>query len=349
MSPLFFARRFRLSSGVPVSYLSFPLLARARMATTLPFSVDDVHHHWQPLDWRHGRPFDDASGQYSRYYGLDFSDLSPAPEHGFGYFEAAGYRLAAHWWRPPQPRGTVLVCHGYFDHVGLYRHVIGHLLAVGFAVVAYDLPGHGLSSGARATIDDFRSYRQVLEQCLAQARDHFDGPWHVIAQSMGGAIVMDYLLHHGFDEESCPFRRIILLAPLVHPYKWGSARWLHTLIRPFVKSIKRVFTINSGDPEFLDFLENHDPLQPRRLPASWVTALKKWLPRFRKAAPVRLSPVVIQGDRDETVDWQYNLRAIRAKFSDPEIHMLAGARHQLANEQAGFRTRIFDIIDIHLS
>lgn len=318
------------------------------MATSVPFSVDEIQRGWQPLDWQHGQPLDSASRQYIHYYGLDFVDQLPTPEHGFGYFEAAGYRLAAHWWRPPRPRGTVLVCHGYFDHVGLYQHVIGHVLAAGFAVVAYDLPGHGLSSGARATIDDFRSYRLVLEQYLEQARDYFPGPWHVIAQSMGGAIVMDYLLHHGFDDENCPFRRIILLAPLVHPYKWGSARWLHTLIRPFVKSIKRVFTINSGDAEFLDFLENHDPLQPRRLPASWVTALKKWLPRFRDATPVRLSPVVIQGDRDETVDWQYNLRAIRAKFSDPEIHMLAGARHQLANEQADFRARIFDILDGHL-
>src|SRR5699024_4012803 len=99
------------------------------------------------------------------------------------------------------------------------------------AVLAYDLPGHGLSSGPRAEIDDFRTYREVLEQCLAQARHHLPGPWHVIAQSTGGAIVMDYLLHHGFDDGNSPFRQIILLAPLVRPYKWSSARWLHTLMR----------------------------------------------------------------------------------------------------------------------
>lgn len=315
---------------------------------TPSFSPDEVHQHWQPLNWEHFQPLSDAARRYARYYGIEFSDRLPDLEHGFGYFEAAGHTISVHAWRPPQPRGTVFVCHGYFDHVGLYRHVIGHVLELGFAVLAYDLPGHGLSSGPRAAIDDFRIYRQVLEECLARAENHFPKPWHVIAQSTGGAIVMDYLLHHGFDADSSPFRGIILLAPLVRPHKWNAVRWLHALIKPFTSSIKRVFTVNSGDPDFLDFLENHDPLQPRRLSARWVTALKKWLPGFEAASRVHLSPVVIQGDKDDTVDWRHNLKVIREKFEDPEVDMLPGARHQLANEQREYRERIYRIIDRHL-
>lgn len=312
------------------------------------FSRDDIHQHWQPLDWTHLQPLSDASRRYARYYGIDFSDRLPRLEHGFGYFEAAGYTLAVHVWRPPEPCGTVFICHGYFDHVGLYRHVIGHVLDLGFSVIAYDLPGHGLSSGPRAAIDDFRVYRDVLERCLALAEKSFPKPWHVIAQSTGGAIVMDYLLHHRFDAGSSPFQRIILLAPLVRPFKWNAARWLHTLVKPFAKSIKRVFTVNSSDPDFLDFLENHDPLQARRLSTRWVTALKKWLPGFEAASRVPLSPVVIQGDHDETVDWRYNLKVIHAKFEDPQVYMLSGARHQLANEQVNYRQCVFRIIDRHL-
>ena len=134
----------------------------------------------------------------------------------------------------------------------------------------------------------------------------------------------------------------------MRPFKWGTARWLHTLVKPFARSIKRVFTVNSGDPDFLDFLENKDPLQDRRLPARWVTALKRWLPGFEAADRVKISPVVIQGDQDETVDWRYNLKVIRAKFEDPDIHMLPGARHHLANERDEFRRKIFAIIDRYL-
>lgn len=314
-----------------------------------PFDKDKIHQQWKPLNWQKFEPLSDACQRYIRYYRLDYSDRIPGLEHGFGYLETAGFVLGVHAWRPPQARGTVFVCHGYFDHVGLYRHIIGHVLASGFAVVAWDLPGHGLSSGPRATIDDFAVYRDVLERCLERASGHFPRPWHVIAQSMGGAIVMDYLLHHGFDKESAPFREVVLLAPLVRPYKWSTARWLHTLVKPFAKSVKRVFTINSGDPDFLDFLENQDPLQPHRLPASWVTAFKKWLPGFEAAPRCGLSPVVIQGDRDETVDAEYDLRVIRDKFDEPDVYWLAGARHQLANESIDLRQRIFHIIDQHLA
>ena len=316
---------------------------------SFPFSREEITRSWRPLNWQAFDPLDEVSRRYAEYYGLDFSTEVPDLEHGFGYFEAAGHTISVHGWRPAVARGTVLICHGDFDHVGLYRHLIAHVLELGYAVLAYDLPGHGLSSGPRAAIQDFRIYREVLEQCLEQAGNDFPRPWHVIAQSTGGAIVMDYLLHHGFDADSSPFEQIILLAPLVRPFKWSTARWLHTLVRPFAKSIKRVFTVNSGDADFLDFLENKDPLQYHRLPAGWVTALKKWIPGFEAANRVKISPVVIQGDRDETVDWRHNLGVIRDKFQEPDVHMLNGARHHLANEHAEYREKILRIIDRYLA
>ena len=316
-----------------------------------PFDRDQIIQQWQPLNWEAFDPLSESSQRYVAYYGLNFADRLPDLEHGFGYFEAAGHMLSVHGWRPRpplQPRGTVLICHGYFDHVGLYRHVIGHVLELGYAVLAYDLPGHGLSTGPQAVIDDFRTYRDVLEQCLSLASNSFPKPWHVIAQSTGGAIVMDYLVSRGEGDEN-PFEQVILLAPLVRPFKWGTARWLHTVVSPFAKTLKRVFTINSNDPDFLDFLENRDPLQARRISAIWVSALKKWMPGFEKASRIKVSPVVIQGDRDETVDWQYNLEMIKQKFESPDIRMLPGARHQLANENEAFRRKIFAIIDEYLA
>ena len=58
----------------------------------------------------------------------------------------------------------------------------------------YDHPGHGLSSGARASIDDFSEYVSVLEDFLRIARVHLPGPYHLVAHSMGGAVTLDYLL-----------------------------------------------------------------------------------------------------------------------------------------------------------
>ena len=335
-------------------------LCMTNVATTdtPSFDVDAIHGSWQPLDWASPQPISGEALRYARYYGIDFAEQFPEIHHAFGYFDAAEHTLAVHTWRPPSARGTVLVMHGYFDHVGLYRHVIGHVLGLGYAVVAYDLPGHGLSSGPKAAVDDFQVYQQVLEQCLANMGDAnishgFPTPWHAIAQSTGGAIVMDYLLRHGAGANLAPGRvcldKVILLAPLVRPFAWRSGRLLHSLVSPFRDYVKRVFTVNSNDKEFLHFLEHLDPLQHRALSARWVTALKKWIPLFERASPVKMSPVVVQGDMDDTVDWRHNLNIIEDLFDKPEIHMIKGARHQLANEHADCRQQVLRIISKHLA
>ena len=112
---------------------------------SFPFSREEITRSWRPLNWQAFDPLDEVSRRYAEYYGLDFSTEVPDLEHGFGYFEAAGHTISVHGWRPAVARGTVLICHGYFDHVGLYRHLIAHVLELGYAVLAYDLPGHGLS------------------------------------------------------------------------------------------------------------------------------------------------------------------------------------------------------------
>lgn len=314
-----------------------------------PFDAERITGIWEPLDWQSPRACSDPEVQrYVRYYGIDFASRYPDLLHAFGYFEAAGHMLAVHAWMPPNPRGTVMVCHGYFDHVGLYRHVIDHLLKRGFAVLAYDLPGHGLSSGPRAAIEDFRIYREVLIQCLEKKANHFPKPWHVVAQSTGGAIIIDLALYGARIGAEFPFEKVILLAPLVRPAGWRLGSLKHALISPFTDSVRRVFPTNSNDPEFLHFLRNLDPLQSKMLSARWVSALKKWIPSIESAPKVSISPVVIQGDRDTTVDWRHNLEVIQDKFHEPDIHILEGARHQLVNESEPYRERIAGILDKHL-
>lgn len=315
---------------------------------SLPFDKDTILRTWAPLDWQAPQQISGEALRYAQYYGLDLREHHPDLLHAFGYFDAVDHQIAVHAWMPPQPRGTVLVCHGYFDHVGLYRHIIAHLVSRNYAVLAYDLPGHGLSSGPRAAIDDFLVYREVLTQCLARKENHFPKPWHVVAQSTGGAIILDYALHVAPGADVFPFEKVILLAPLVRPAKWRTGALMHSIVSPFRDYVKRVFTINSNDPEFLHFLENLDPLQSKLLSARWVSALKKWIPGIEAAQRVSISPIIIQGDLDETVDWRHNLNVIEDKFSSPEIHLLKGARHQLANEAEPFREKIARILDKHL-
>lgn len=279
-----------------------------------------------------------APGDYARFYGLD--RLAPSARHGIGVLDVAGYRIALQSWRLPQPRGTVLVLHGYYDHVGIFDHAIAAVLAAGHDVLAFDLPGHGLSSGEPAAIGDFAEYQQVLQAIVRGMGDAaLARPWHVLAQSTGGAIFMEYLLANRLDRAQAPFAGAALLAPLVRPVNWRINGLVHGVVSPFRDRIARKFATNSHDAEFLHFLRAVDPLQARHLSVRWVGALKRWIPRMEAHAPLDFPLVVVQGDEDGTVDWRHNLRVIREKFPLATIHVIPQGRHQLVNESPEFRER----------
>lgn len=281
---------------------------------------------------------DPLTQAYQRYYGLDFQARHPGVEARLGRFSVDGYEVVAQAWWPREPVASLLLMHGYYDHMGLYRHVIDWALDMGFAVLSCDLPGHGLSSGARASINEFEEYQSVFHGLLEEAALlDLPRPWHLLGQSTGGAILLDYLLHSSHEG----LGRSILLAPLVRPRAWGWSKLSYQVARHFVQAIPRRFSDNSGDADFIDFVHNQDPLQPRTLPTAWVGALSRWVPRIEGARRSSLSPLIIQGDADMTVDWRHNLRVLNEKFSEPELLLLPDARHHLANERPAVRERYF--------
>jgi len=221
--------------------------------------------------------------------------------------------------------------------------VIEWALDQGFAVIACDLPGHGLSSGERASIRDFAEYQDTLQGLFAQAVSlDLPQPWHLCGQSTGGAIVVDHVLNAGTDSPAQG--QVILLAPLVRPRSWGWSQLSYYLLKPFVRGIARRFSENSNAPAFLPFLMA-DPLQARRLPTAWVGALARWIKRIESAPRSPRSPIIIQGEADMTVDWSHNLDVLNEKFNHPQILMLSEARHHLANELPELRARYFACIE----
>jgi alpha-beta hydrolase superfamily lysophospholipase len=281
------------------------------------------------------RPLCEQGRAYQRFYGLDLPDSGIRFDTHQGLFEAEGYQLVCQAWVPERPRGTLVLLHGFYDHMGLFRHLIAWALGCGLAVVSCDLPGHGLSSGARASIRDFAHYQSTLQGLFGQAAAlGLPRPWHVLGQSTGGAIIIDHALHSGGT--SPVDGHLMLLAPLVRPRAWGWSRLSYHLLNPFVDGITRRFSENSSDPAFLLFLQA-DPLQPVRLPTAWVGALVRWINRIEAAPACALSPVIVQGEQDMTVDWQHNLRVLEAKFKQPQVLRLPLARHHLANEAASIR------------
>lgn len=270
---------------------------------------------------------------YNQYYGLDLEAKFIGLQHVVGTFEAAGFTISGHLFALPEAKGTVILVHGYYDHVGIYNHIIEHCLSQGFSVFAYDLPGHGLSSGERASIESFRQYDDVFCVALEWVQTNMPSTLVVMGQSTGGAIIINYLLSRGIDKTNSPFANIFLMAPLVRPVEWERSKLFYYLARPFVKQLKRTFAQNSHNLDFLSFISTSDPLQPLFLKTRWVGAMKKWIKYIEGCEPVDLSLHVIQGTDDGTVDYRHNMQVLQKKFKGFDVTFVEQGRHHLANEE----------------
>ncbi len=278
---------------------------------------------------------------YLKHYGLDLEQVFPGVAHRFGRVSVMEWDIAVHYWVPEQPRGALVVVHGYFDHSALYGHAVRYALERNLAVLIYDHPGHGLSSGAPLVIDSFNRYADVLEALLKMSSPLFSGPRYALGQSMGGATLLNHLWRHG----GALTGRTALLAPLVLPRGWGLSRWLYTLLHRWVRTIPRTFIDSSHDAAFNRFLATQDPLQYRRLSVEWVGAMKRWDERFRSWPARDEEVLIVQGTGDDTVDWQYNLQQIGRKLPKLTVEILEGARHHLVNETPEYRDPVFAAVE----
>ncbi len=290
------------------------------------------------------RPFDfetigtpsKAEAAYFDFYGLDVAQH----QHHFGRFRSGSHELAAHAFLPEAPRATVILMHGYLDHVGILSSTIRHLLDRDYAVAAYDQPGHGLSSGARASIGDFREYARIFEDFLRLCRAHMPSPLHVAAHSTGGGIVVDHLLSRDDDD----LEQVVLVAPLVRSAHWQLSKSFSPMVDAFVDEVPRVFRKNTSDEQFLEFVRQ-DPLQPRRTSLAWFKALVEWNERIERYPPRDRPVLIIQGNADSVVDWEYNLDFLKTKFPNARVEIVDLGRHQLLNEGPALRARVLSLVD----
>ena len=318
-------------------------------AIAAPFDLERLHQQTPAFDIEREPANGDAVSAYFAFYGIDFEQRFPGLKHHFGHFSSGSYEIVAHYFSLAEPQGTCFVFHGYFDHSGLFRHVIEYCLRRQLNVVIYDLPGHGLSTGERASIPSFKDYGVVLRDCLKLFSAKAPQPWHAIAQSTGGAVMMDYLLRGAAGAKVPDFSKVVLLGPLLRAAEWRWVKTAYWLGHKFLERVNRRFAVNSGDKTFLNFLEKIDPLQDRYISVRWVEALLRWERLFASFPVSNRRLLIVQGQRDTTVDWRYNIPVIREKFPQAKYLPLQDAYHHLANETPEVREKIFAAIDLYMS
>ncbi|MFP4430535.1 MAG: alpha/beta fold hydrolase [Spirochaetota bacterium] len=307
------------------------------------------------------------SSEALTFYGLE--DLAPAYSHRFVPFAWAGTgagnmgRLSVHVFGRRLPsnavlsarprRGTVLLLHGYLDHALVNGKTIRLLFAAGYDVLAPDLPGHGLSDGEEAAIDDFATYAEALRSVLVDPASNAPatpatsatptdsatpGSLFAVGHSAGAAAVLAYCNRYG-----CPFASVVLVAPLVRTVGWRAIKVALPLLRLISRRIFRRSGACSSDRDFVDF-HKADPRMAQTASLEWSRAMLDWESRLEEYTRFPDSAVVIQGTKDSVVARRHNLRFLQRKIPNLSVNLIQGGMHCLLNEREELRVQVEEII-----
>ncbi|MGI9535614.1 MAG: alpha/beta hydrolase [Desulfocapsaceae bacterium] len=302
---------------------------------TSGYSLSQVQADMRPIDLNQPYQPTENIDAYFNFYDLNFTNV----QHWFGTVKSEGSTLAAHAFMPENPRGTLFLIHGYFDHTGTLSKLIAESLNQGYAVVTWDLPGHGLSSGDRTDTGQFHLCAEQFFDIVERSNQKLPHPMHVIAHSTGCSIAIEYL----HNPDPYVFERMVFLAPLIRHTYWGLGKFGYVISKPFINQVRRRDKKNSNDEAYLAFVKK-DPLHNSTLSYDYLGDLYQWEKKLRNAPVWSGSICVIQGDKDSIVKWKYNLPFMETKVENLEVHIIPGAKHQLANEIEAYRTQTFDQI-----
>lgn len=250
-------------------------------------------------------------------------------------YGAGGVPLVAWRWRDPAIAGkaTVVLVHGYAEHLGRYEHVIEALCRSGYSVVGMDDRGHGHSGGRRAAVRDFDAFVDDLD-LLIDTKAHGNGPVYLLGHSMGGLIAT-----------RCALRRTDLagLAVSGAAYKvWAElSGWQRRASALVARLLPNLPLVPASQPGIL----SRDPEVDRRFSADPLT----YHGRVRvgmaygmfaagedtraRAAGLTMPLLVMHGADDKLTDPAGSIAVYSAAASaDKTLKLWPGLRHEIFNE-----------------
>lgn len=92
-------------------------------------------------------------------------------------------------------KGVITFVHGLGSHSGRYTHFADFFTCNGYALVGFDLPGHGKSSGVRGHVDSYGQIADIIQHFLEEeAQEYPKAPQYLYGHSLGGALVLYFIV-----------------------------------------------------------------------------------------------------------------------------------------------------------
>ncbi len=148
-------------------------------------------------------------------------------------------------------RGCIVLVHGLGEHVDRYAAVADALATRGWAVLGFDLRGHGGSAGRRGKINHPDDFLRDLAAVIDHARTEQRGPLLLLGHSLGGAIAARFVaesLAQAPADWSRAVDGLLLSSPALDP---GLRAWQRLLLAVVGHLLPDLPVHNGLDPAWI--------------------------------------------------------------------------------------------------
>jgi acylglycerol lipase len=240
-------------------------------------------------------------------------------------------------------RGVVVLIHGLGEHIQRYKEWADLFKRERIAFAGVDLPGHGLSDGIRGHIKNYKLTDEMIDILINECKMTFpDIPVFLYGHSMGGGIVLDYLI-----------RMVPVLKGAI-----VTSPWLKLAFEPTRAKIRLAAMIKNIFPSLIQptgLVAEHishdkvvvnkyknDPLVHGKISVSLFHATTNAAANTLKNAALLKTPLLLIHGSDDKICSPDGSREFASKTKLAELKIWDGGYHELHNEL--FKQDVFNYI-----
>lgn len=246
-----------------------------------------------------------------------------------------GLQLYTQGWEPGgRVRAVICLLHGLGDHSGRFAHLARFLLPSGYAVMSFDLRGHGNSDGIRGHFASIELVMQDIDELIAAARERYpDVPLFLYGHSLGGVLAINYTLRRKPELAGVVITSPGLRTALENQkVKIALARLL-VLLTPALTLPSGLETpaLSRDSKVVVDYVQ--DPLVHDRASLAFANTMLeaiKWA--YLHAAEFHLPLLMMHGTADQLAYYQGSQEFARQVQGDCTLKLWDGLYHEIHNE-----------------
>ncbi|MCX6334506.1 MAG: lysophospholipase [Bacteroidia bacterium] len=240
-------------------------------------------------------------------------------------------------------KAFIIFVHGLGEHIQRYESWAALLNREGIGFTGVDLPGHGRSDGARGNIRSYSLTDEMIEILQENVSKTFPGiPVFIYGQSLGGGIVLDFLLR-----KKPGFKGAIVTSPwLKLSFQPGKSKimlaaMMKNILPGMVQPSGLVVDHFSHDREVVKRY-TLDPLVHNKISVSlFHSAMSAAGYALAHASELNI-PLLLMHGSDDLLCSPDGSREFASKTKLAELKIWEGGYHELHNEL--FRDKVFEYL-----